>query len=73
MLPGTSSEGLQDVTENLWDTQSPHGKHCPQDWLHRADRNQVVMAIIPDVEPIQGTMKTSCLPHSFQGLQGGDG
>lgn len=74
MLSEMSPEGLEDVTENLWDTQVLMGTVAPKVGLIEHTENHVVMAIIPDVEQIQGMMmKTSCLSYFFQGFQEGEG
>lgn len=58
----TSPEGLEDVTEKLWDTQALMGTMAPKAGLIEHTENLVVMAIMPDIEQIQGMMRTSsCL------------
>lgn len=73
MVSETSPKGLEDVTENLWDTHALMGTVVSEVGLIEHTENHVVMAIIPDVEQIQGMIETSCLSYFFQGFWEGDG
>lgn len=68
-----SPEGLEDVTETLWDTQVLVGTVAPKAGLIEHMENHVVVAITPRVEQIQGTTKPSRLSSFFQGFGEGEG
>lgn len=66
MVSETSPKGLEDVTENLWDTHALMGTMVPEVGLIEHTGNHVVMAIIPYVEQIQGMKKPPVCLISFR-------
>lgn len=63
-LSETSPEGMEDLTESLWDTQVLTGPVVPKVGLTEDTEHHVVMAIIPDDENLPSVLFLSGLSGS---------